>query len=307
MNGDRFSPSEADLLAASDVFFAKSKDGTPVSMVHAKSSREMATAGRMSSAEFLALTKKSFRDGALVHVFDWHGLMGRGGVTFRWDAVVAKFGGQSEPIVFATLGLAPNPASFPGLLIFVTSLNAILKSNGTSYRFLNRTPILMSSAFNLIKGATPAKTDEEVILSFAIPRDANNKSLLQAGDILFVDCDIGKTGDTQTFTRNIKLGTNPTVLSNTVIDTYTTSTAGTRGIDDVLKFTVLSTTSIKRQGPSGSQTRPGANTLTRISPVTVTNLDSAIQYFSASFMLFGGTTDVLTAESMSVSILHAAA
>ena len=211
---------------------------------------------------------------------------------------------MSGPIYFATLVSAPSPSSYPTLQIYPDDVKAPLKSNGTSYRAISRSPIVLGNVYNVAKAAT--KTDEESILSFSIPIDAGGKSLLQTGDQIIVDYHIGKTGVAQTFTRVFRLGTSASVLTNTILDTYTTGAAASIGVDDRTAFRVLSATSIKREGPSGSQTFPGVNSTVRNSAVTVTSLDSALSYFSASFMLVSGTADTLTMETMTVSILHAA-
>lgn len=207
-----------------DGLLAATKNAVPLSIVHAKSGAEASVFGRMTFAELIALTKVSFRDGALIHAFDVHGLMGCGGITFRWDSVAGRFGGQSDAIIFSSLSAAPSPSAFPGLRIRIPGVSSELKSNGTRYVPINGRAYIAAAKYGTLAEPTKNSGTGAAPISFNIGAPTFPANLFGVGSKLMLKGRGQKHFGNAAITVNFRLG-----ATGTASDPYiwTTSTGNT--------------------------------------------------------------------------------
>lgn len=200
----------------------------------------------------------------------------------------------SDPLYFASAAAAPDPTAYPGLRIYNAGFGlggSDWVSNGTVYR-----PELFTiQCINVQTQITITTnlTTEYQFSPFTIPRDVNNKSLMQPGDYLHVVRAVyGKTGTTDTLTRNWRFGTLNTA-SDTLITTVGATTAYRydenmlqQRLSDSGGFSRIKSIGVNTGVPAtgGSATGPGA-------AVNVTLMDGSSDSYWNTGVLLSGTTD----------------
>lgn len=260
----------------------------------------------MTFAQMEALTADQLLAlaGVPVHINDVHQSSdGVGGSYIVRDSSPAGWAQISGPFYYATFDLAPSPTTYAGWRIRVGNCGlggADMIARGGYWRYPSGRQ-LVGSVTDLTISSN--KSTEQSLIKVPIPIN-NSKSLIQNGDGFIIDLHLGKSGTTNKIIRSVRLGTDASVITNnTWLDAVTAGAASSIGLDELLPFHRVSATSVKRDTAVGFSLYAGASSTTRNTAVTVSNLDSALQYLDLS-MYMDGTTDTLTCEAANIFIDH---
>jgi hypothetical protein len=202
----------------------------------------------------------------------------------------------SDPVYFATAAAAPDPASYPGLKIYVAGFGvggSDWVSNGTIWRPIDHITIIYMNTTGHTHGAT--FTTEEIAYQVVIPLDVNNASMWQPGDVLSINnCIFYKTGNADTFNVGVRIGSAGTTADTLVYN-------GTN-IGPSIGFTGQKWIRLSDSGGNSIVERidvdaltvlsgPSTNSKSASDTLTGYDIDSAATYINLTYKVNASTTD----------------
>lgn len=257
----------------------------------------------MTFAQMEALTADQLLalDGLPIHISDVHNnASGIGGSFLVRDSSPAGLAQISGPFYYATFALAPNPTTYDGWRIRVGDCGlggADMIARGGYWRYPSGRQLV--GAVTDLTFSTNKSTEQSAI-KVTIPIN-NSKSLLQTGDSVWIEVHGSKSGTADRISRNIRIGTDAsTVTNNTNFDPMVTGTAANIGLDEHITFHVVSAISVLRDSAQLWSSNDGMSTAARYAAVTITSLDSALQYLDLTIYLTDGAADGI-ADTMSIT------
>ncbi|MXS83971.1 hypothetical protein [Nitrosomonas oligotropha] len=263
--------------------------------------------------EFQAIT--TFYD-IYYFVKDLHSVGSSGGSLWRGDSVANKASLHSGPVRFPNFPSAPNPASWPGLRVWIETgvgiggvemLSRDIGGGNYRYRYAAGRALLKFRSSDISK--TSNKDTEEALEGCLLPRN-NNRNIMQNGDVLMLVQHARKTGTANNFGRDFRVGPNGPganiLLDASVGDAVATGSGSNISDDEVHRFKRISATSFKKMGPKFSTSTAGFASTARSAAVPVANMDDADTYFSSTFWLpTVGATDTQILEDWYLELIHA--
>lgn len=204
----------------------------------------------------------------------------------------------SAPIYFATAAAAPDPATYPFLRCYFANFGkggSDWESNGTIYRPLLTNLIIYMNTTGHTHSAT--FTTEEIAHQLTIPRDINNNSLWQPGDVISINeymC--YKTGNADTYNIGMRVGSAGTTADTLVYNgTNVGPSINWKGHKWQRNTDSGGNSIIERIDVDALTALSGASTSSKSAADTLTgyDIDSATTYISLTYKVNASSTDTV--------------